>query len=93
MKPETKWKKKLKKIKDLAKSAMIDKPEWKPQKGFMYIKDVEPGQLVETESNDRAIVLDHTEAATVVYVNTSTDASTFKRVRWAGQTEVKVKGE
>jgi len=28
---------------------MIDKPEWKPQKGFVYIKDVEPGQLVETE--------------------------------------------
>ena len=26
----------------LAKSAMIDKPEWKPQKGFLYIKDVEP---------------------------------------------------
>ena len=51
MKPETKWKKKLKKIKDLAKSAMINKPKWKPQKGFVYIKDVEPGQLVETESN------------------------------------------
>ena len=93
MKPETKWKKKLKEIQDLAKSAMIDKPKWKPQKGFVYIKDVEPGQLVETESNDRAIVLDHTEAATVVYVNTLTNASTFKRVRWAGQTEVKVKEE
>ena len=66
MKPETKWKKKLKKIKDLAKSAMINKPKWKPQKGFVYIKDVEPGQLVETESDNLAIVLDHTEAATIV---------------------------
>ena len=92
MKPETKWKKKLKEIKELAKSAMTNKPEWKPQKGFMYIKDVEPGQLVETESNDRAIVLEHTEAATVVYANKSND-SAFKRVRWAGQTEVKVKDE
>ena len=92
MKPETKWKKKLKKIQDLAKSAMIDKPEWKPQKGFVYIKDVEPGQLVETESNNLAIVLDHTEAATIVCAKNSSDAG-FKTVRWAGQTEVKIKGE
>ena len=92
MKPETKWKKKLKKIKDLAKSAMIDKPEWKPQKGFVYIKDVEPGQLVETESENLAIVLDHTEAATIVCAKNSSDAG-FKTVRWAGQTEVKVKDE
>ena len=92
MKPETKWKKKLKEIKDLAKSAMIDKPEWKPQKGFVYIKDVEPGQLVETESNNLAIVLDHTEAATIVCAKNSSDAG-FKTVRWAGQTEVKVKEE
>ena len=92
MKPETKWKKKLKEIQDLAKSAMIDKPEWKPQKGFVYIKDVEPGQLVETESNNLAIVLDHTEAATIVCAKNSSDAG-FKTVRWAGQTEVKVKEE
>ena len=92
MKPETKWKKKLKKIQDLAKSAMIDKPEWKPQKGFVYIKDVEPGQLVETESENLAIVLDHTEAATIVCAKNSSDAG-FKTVRWAGQTEVKVKEE
>ena len=51
-----------------------------------------PGQLVETESNDKAIVLEHTEAATVVYANNSND-SAFKKTRWAGQTEVKVKGE
>ena len=92
MKPETKWKKKLKKIKDLAKSAMINKPKWKPQKGFVYIKDVEPGQLVETESKNLAIVLDHTEAATIVCAKDSSDAG-FKTVRWAGQTEVKIKGE
>ena len=92
MKPETKWKKKLKKIKDLAKSAMINKPKWKPQKGFVYIKDVEPGQLVETESKNLAIVLDHTEAATIVCAKDSSDAG-FKTVRWAGQTEVKVKEE
>ena len=92
MKPETKWKKKLKKIQDLAKSAMIDKPEWKPQKGFVYIKDVEPGQLVETQSDNLAIVLDHTEAATIVCAKNSSDAG-FKTVRWAGQTEVKIKGE
>ena len=92
MKPETKWKKKLKEIQDLAKSAMIDKPEWKPQKGFVYIKDVEPGQLVETESDNLAIVLDHTEAATIVCAKNSSDAG-FKTVRWAGQTEVRIKNE
>ena len=58
---------------------MIDKPEWKPQKGFVYIKDVEPGQLVETESKNLAIVLDHTEAATIVCAKDSSDAG-FKTV-------------
>ena len=71
---------------------MIDKPKWNPQKGFVYIKYVEPGQLVEIGSNEKAIVLEHTDSATVVYANKSND-SAFKRVRWAGQTEVKVKDE
>ena len=71
---------------------MIDKPEWKPQKGFVYIKDVEPGQLVETESDNLAIVLDHTEAATIVCAKNSSAAG-FKTVRWAGQTEVRIKNE
>jgi len=71
---------------------MIDKPKWNPQKGFTYIKDIEPGQLVETGSNEKAIVLEHTDSATVVYASKSND-SAFKRTRWAGETEVKIKGE
>tara|TARA_E500000305_G_C3986069_1_gene219424 strand:+ start:329 stop:607 length:279 start_codon:yes stop_codon:yes gene_type:complete len=92
MKQETKWKRKIKEIQKLAKSAIIDKPKRKPQKGFVYIKDVEPGQLVETESNEKAIILEHTDSATVVYANKLND-SAFKRIRWAGETEVKIKGE
>ena len=95
MKPETKWKKKLKEIRDLAKSAMTDKPEYKPQKGFKFIKDVEVGQLVTTESGLRGIVIEHTDTATVVYC-TEVDRHTedrkfyYGRHRWSGHTEVKL---
>jgi len=36
---------------------MTDKPEYKPQKGFKFIKDVEVGELVTTESGLRVIVI------------------------------------
>ena len=34
----------------LAQRAMIDKPIWKPAKGFTYLKDVAVGELVDTNS-------------------------------------------
>ena len=92
MKPETKWKRKLEEIKNLAKSAMIDKPEWKATKGYVYIKDVKEGELVTTKSGTKAIDTDPSESATLVYCteHTINDKFYLGSQRWAGTTQVKI---
>lgn len=92
MKPQTKWKKKLEGIKKLAKSAMTDKPQWRPAEGYVYIKDVEEGQLVTTGSGTKAIVTDPNDSATVVYCTEHriNDKFYLGSQRWSGTTEVKI---
>ncbi len=99
MKPETKQKKKIGMAQKLAKAALIDKPVWPPAKGFTYLKDVAVGELVDTGTQMRAVVVGHSECASLVLV---LDAKTQKpedkqfylgRQRWALKTEVKVIGD
>lgn len=54
----TKLKNKLKKIKKMSEKALKDKPEWKPAKGYKYIRDIEVGNLFETEFGMRGILLE-----------------------------------
>ena len=66
MKPETKRKKQIGQARKLAKAALIDKPEWKPAKGRVYLKDVPIGSLFRT-STLKGILLDVSlSSATVV---------------------------
>ena len=53
MKPKTK----LKKIKKLAEKALKDKPEWKPSKGYKYLKNIPVGSLFVTITGLRGILL------------------------------------
>ena len=99
MKPETKQKKKIGQARKLAKAALIDKPEWLPAKGFEYLEDVSVGELVDTESGLRAIVVEHGECSTSMLVLKANHHHTEDRQfyigkhRWAKQTEVKVIGD
>ena len=83
----------------LAKAAMIDKPVWKPVDGFTYLKDVAVGELVDTGSGMRAVVLEHTNCASLVLVLNADEHRPEDRHfylgkhRWANQTEVKVIGD
>ena len=83
----------------LAKLALIDKPIWKPVKGFRYLKDINAGQLVDTNNGLRAVVLEHTECASLVLVlradNQSNEDKQFYlgKHRWGNKTEVKVIGD
>ena len=83
----------------LAKAALIDKPIWPPAKGFTYLKDVAVGELVNTNSELEAVVIQHSECATLVLV---LDAKTSRledkqfylgRQRWGLKTEVKIIGD
>jgi len=96
LKPKTKMKKKVEQARKLAKLALIDKPEWKPAKGYVYIKDVRIGELIETSSLMRAIVLDKSSVSTTVLVTNANHHPTKDRSfylgkhRWGSETEVKI---
>ena len=80
-------------------TALINKPEWKPSPGYVYIKDVRIGELIETSSLMRAIVLDKSSSSTAVLV-TNADHHPPKdrgfylgKHRWGSETEVKIIGD
>jgi len=83
----------------LAKAALINKPKWMPAKDFTYLKDVSVGELIDTDSGLRAIVVEHGECSTSVLVlkanhHQSEDRQFYLgKHRWAKQTEVKVIGD
>ena len=83
----------------LAKAAMIDKPVWEPADGFTYLKDVAVGELVDTGSGMKAVVLEHTNCASLVLVLNADNHSLEDRQfylgkhRWGNQTEVKIIGD
>ncbi len=83
----------------LAKAAMIDKPLYKPAPGFVYLQDVSVGELVETSSGLKAIVVEHTNSATKMLVlkadNHPVEDRNFYlgKQRWGIGTEVKVIGD
>ena len=99
MKPETKQKKKIGQAHKLAKAALIDKPKWLPAKGFTYLKDITVGELVDTGSGLRAIVVSHTPSSIEVLVlKADTHQPEDRQIylgknRWARDTEVKIIGD
>jgi len=99
LKPKTKQKKKIEQVKELARLALIDKPKWVPAKGFIYLNDVTVGQLVDTQSGLRAIVVEHGNCSTTVLVLKANNHRSEDRQfylgkhRWGPQTEVKIIGD
>ena len=83
----------------LAKAALIDKPIWPPSKGFTYLRDVVVGELVDTNSGLKAVVLEHTDcASSVLVLNADNHPSEDRQFylgkhRWGNQTEVKIIGD
>ena len=66
MKPETKQKKKIGQARKLAKAALIDKPKWKPSKGYLYLKDIPIGSLFKTSSLKGILLSVSSSSASVV---------------------------
>ena len=99
MKPKTKMKKKAEQARKLARLALDDKPECGPAKGFLYIKDVPVGELVDTSSGLRAIVIDNNKVSTSVLVlradnHPQKDKDFYLgKHRWGNETEVKIIGD
>lgn len=93
MKPKTKLKKRIGQAHKLAKTALIDKPIWKPAKGNVYLKDIPVGSLFTTD-RFKGILLDISlSSASVViterYSNDKDDAFYLGKRLIAPDTEVK----
>jgi len=99
LKPKTRMKKKAEQARKLASLALNNKPECKPSKGFLYIKDVPVGELVDTGSGLRAIVIDNNAVSTSVLVLKANNHSQkdkdfyLGKHRWGNETEVKIIGD
>jgi hypothetical protein len=83
------------KIKKLVDKALKNKPKFKPAKGYKYIKDVNPGIKVTTQSEMlKALVLEHQTGSTTVIVYEVKEGTDYNkyylgRNRWGNDTEVK----
>ena len=92
-------KRKLGQAHNLAKAAMIDKPKWLPANGFKYIEDVPVGELVDTDSGLRAVVIEQSSVSTSIIVLRADHLHQKERSfylgkhRWGCKTEVKVIGD
>tara|TARA_A100001037_G_scaffold247165_1_gene229052 strand:+ start:165 stop:416 length:252 start_codon:yes stop_codon:yes gene_type:complete len=83
----------------MTEKALKDKPEWRPVKGFTYLKDVAVGELVKAGLGLKAVVLDHNSCASSVLVLEANHLDPNDRQfylgkhRWGNETEVKVIGD
>jgi len=75
-----------KKIKKLAEKALKNKPEWKPSKGYKYLKDLEPGTMFTTGSVDGVLL--ECEINARVIILTGVDNTSLGKTIIAAETEV-----
>lgn len=96
MKMATKLKKKKEMADKLAKLALINKPIIECKDGYTFIKDIEIGELIRTQSDTQAVILNHTKVSTSVLVTKVNQVNKEDRPfylgkhRWGCTTEVKV---
>jgi len=80
----------------LAKLALINKPIIECKDGYTFIKDIEIGELIRTQSDTQAVILNHTKVSTSVLVTKVNQVNKEDRSfylgkhRWGCTTEVKV---
>ena len=58
----------IRRINNLVKKALADTPDWKPAKGYKYLKDTEQGSLFETGTGMRGVYLNSTPTSAKVIV-------------------------
>ena len=80
----------------LAKLALINKPIIECKDGYTFIKDIEIGELIRTQSDTQAVILNHTKVSTSVLVTKVNQVNKEDRSfylgkhRWGCTTEVKI---
>ena len=96
---QNKLKKKIEMANKLVKLALNDKFKVEPAKGFMYLKDVNVGELVTLGKGNESVLIEKTNAICTVLVIKADNHPMEDRnyylgkQRWALETEVKHIGD
>ena len=56
----------IKSIAKLVNKALLDKPNWQPQKGYKYLKDLDVGTLFKTSSGTKGVLINKEINASVI---------------------------
>jgi|10_taG_2_1085330.scaffolds.fasta_scaffold15001_2 hypothetical protein len=81
-----------KKIKNLVAKALKDKPKWKPSKGKVYLKNLEPGDMFEITGGTKGILIECNVNAHVIIIDaylSDKDRTLLGKKIIASETEVK----
>jgi len=77
------------KINNLTKKALKDKPEWKPAKGHKYLKDLELGSLFQVGDTKGILIECDTNAKVIITETVDDDKTSLGKKLISAQTEVK----
>tara|TARA_R100001530_G_scaffold93360_1_gene64793 strand:- start:87 stop:377 length:291 start_codon:yes stop_codon:yes gene_type:complete len=93
MRKSIKLKRKLKGVQDLATKALKNGPDWKPAKGYKYLKDCEPGTKVVTSISEAILICVNNGSCTVIvtdwYGHPNNATAHLGKNQWALKTEIK----
>ena len=56
------------KINNLVKKALKDKPDWKPAKGYKYLQDLKQGTMFQISTGTRGVYLESTPTSSKVII-------------------------
>ena len=77
------------KIENLAKKALKDKPKWKPPKGYKYLKDLEPGTIFQVGETKGILLESNVNAKVIIIESAGNESSSLGKKLISAHTEVK----
>jgi len=77
------------KIENLAKKALKDKPKWKPPKGYKYLKDLEPGTIFQVGKTKGILLESNVNAKVIIIESADNESSSLGKKLISAHTEVK----
>ena len=77
------------KIKNLAKKALLDKPKHVPSKGMMFLEDKEIGSVFELKGISGLLIgVNESSAQVIILTNDNEDSTLVGKIRIGAKTEV-----
>jgi hypothetical protein len=78
----------IRKINNLLKKALKDKPILVPSKGYQFLEDIEPGKLFETQNRMRGVYLESTPTSSKVIITSCNNVPEEDRAYYLGKQNI-----